>query len=248
MSELIPSTKEYILFSQRSEVGSGPNPNQANAVSFYAMGYAEGDPHDFGVFVVAEGVEQSGIAHAKTARAAERVTNIISAEVLENYYFPLLLLQEPSDLQEVIKAAIKTADKELREWSDNPKSTVILAVTFAKKLYISNLGQSRAYLINQDTINQLSTDNIENGTGGVVHALGNTQRELNPDISIHDLTPSARLLVCSTGLWQHIEPNEIDEVIRRHAAPFAACNDLMEMVQERSDGNVAAILMQFPKA
>jgi serine/threonine protein phosphatase PrpC len=248
MSELIPSTKEYILFSQRSEAGNGPNPNQANAVSLYAMGYAEGDPHDFGVFVVAEGVEQSGIAHAKTARAAERVTNIISAEVLENFYYPLLLLQQPSDLQGVITSAIKTADKELREWSDNPRSTVILAVTFAKKLYLSTIGHSRAYLINQDTINQLSADTAENGNGGAVHALGNTQNELNPDISIHDLTPSARLLLCSTSLWQNIEPNEIDEVIRRHAAPFAACNDLMEMVQERNDSNVAVILMQFPKA
>lgn len=245
MSELIPSTKEYILYSQRSEAGSGPTPNQANAVSFYAMGYGEGEPHDFGVFVIAEGVEQSGIAHAKIARAAERVTNIISSEVLDNYYYPLLLFQDQvDDLPSVIKAAIKTADKELREWSDNPKSTIILAVTFAQKLYLSNIGQGRAFLITQDTINQLTTDYAGNGES----ALGNTQQELSVDIAIHDMSSSARLLLCSTSLWRDIKLDEIDEVIRRHAAPFAACNDLMEMVQERSDDNVAAILMQFPKA
>ena len=248
MSELIPSTKEYILYSQRSEVGNGPTPNQANAVSFYAMGYGEGSPHDLGVFVVAEGVQQSGIAYAKTARAAERVTNIISSEVLDNYYYPLLLFQGQSDLLEVISEAVKTADKELREWSDNPKVTMLLAVTFAKKLYLSNIGQNRAYLVTQDTIDQLSTDHKENGGGDPQHVLGNTKRDLTVDIDIHDFTPNARLLLCSTGLWQDIESNEIDEVIRRHAAPFAACNDLIEMVQERSDGNVAAILMQFPKA
>lgn len=248
MSELIPSTKEYVLYSQRSEVGDGSNPNLANAVSFYARGYGEGDPHDLGVFVVAEGVQQSGVANAKTARAAERVTNIISAEVLENYYYPLLLFQEPSVLQDVITAAIQMASKELSEWSDKPQSTAIVAVIFGDKLYISNIGNNRAYLITEDTIKLLTAEQSENSDHKPLHMLGNSGQELKFDIAIHDVIPSARLLLCSPNLWRDIKQTEIDEVIRRHAAPFAACNDLVEMVQDRSHSNVAAILMQFPKA
>src|SRR5205807_23071 len=98
-------------------------------------------------------------------------------------------------------------------------TTIVLAVwRKGREIYISNLGDSRAYLIRGNKIEQLTIDHslawalVENGTISAAEAkdhrfknvlwkyLGSKEIGDGPDVKGIPLDPGDRLLLCTDGL------------------------------------------------
>ena len=146
----------------------------------------------------------------------------------------------------------QTADEEGRErWG----TTLVAAVVRGDKLWIANVGDSRAYLLRNGQLRQLSRDHSlaaeigvsagENWIGRhvITRALG-----LKPEVEVDVFAPlrlrvGDRILLCSDGLTTPLSDDEIRAIAGR-GAPQAAAEALIQAANERGGpDNVSVILI-----
>lgn len=177
---------------------------------------AEGDR---AVLVVCDGVstsDDSDVASLAAARAAlERLSD------------------RETDAETALTEAVRVANEAVVASTD-PESrnaascTFVAAVVESDRYTVANIGDSRAYWISDhgnsvqlsvdDSVAQLRIDSgidreiAENGPGAhaITKWLGKDASDLNPTTSVHPITESGWLLVCSDGLWNYAsEPEQL---------------------------------------
>jgi protein phosphatase len=130
--------------------------------------------------------------------------------------------------------------------------------------YIVHVGDSRVYLITRDKIEQVTRDHslvqrlieldqlspeeaADHPQKNVLYrALGQSDN-LEVDTLTRRLPPHSRLLLCSDGLWNQVEEQEIHDIIMEHSNPQEACEALIAKANSRGGiDNVTAILVQVP--
>lgn len=147
----------------------------------------------------------------------------------------------------IFQKAINVANQKLREIAakDLAKrgmgTTVVAATCLGKYLQVANVGDSRLYVVN-DTIKQITTDHSyveemirrgnlqrENARSNpnkniITRAVG-AKNEIQADIYVVELKPGDLLLMCSDGLSNMLEDEEMRMIIRRQ-------RDIVEMAEE----------------
>ena len=141
-------------------------------------------------------------------------------------------------------------------------TTVVLVYIQGKRAYIGSVGDSRAYLVRDGEIRQLTDDHtfvneqVRAGTLTVqearrhparnilTRAVG-SQEDIEADVVQQDLKPGDQILLCSDGLTTMVEDEEILDTLRRAGDPEAGCHALVDLANERGgDDNVTAVLIQ----
>ena len=123
-------------------------------------------------------------------------------------------------------------------------TTFVAAVVIDNKLIVANIGDSRLYIIG-DEVRQITLDHslveelIRTGQlerrkvrfhpekNIITRALG-TARESVPDFFEVELKPDDKILLCSDGLTNMVEDDEIGMIIRRFPHVDKACEQLIE--------------------
>lgn len=142
-------------------------------------------------------------------------------------------------------------------------STVVAAILDDKNVYVGNVGDSRAYIIHQKKIKQVSYDHsfvgelVRQGAitpeQGLVHPKRNiltmsitAQRsEINPFVHKYEIERNDKILLCSDGLWGVVESEKMLEVIN-HYSPQIAANKLIDMANENSGpDNISVIIAKL---
>ena len=113
-------------------------------------------------------------------------------------------------------------------------TTVVAAIATADKLHIVHIGDSRAYLIYEQRIEQITRDHsivqsmVEKGEltadeakhhprkNLITRALG-VEKVVEPDYTERLFPPSGLLLICTDGLTNVIDPEEIFRLVRTTA-------------------------------
>ena len=197
--------------------------------------------------VVCDGM---GGANAGNLASSEAVNAI--AESLKN---GLRKNIDDASLRRLIDTAIYDANISVFDISRSKKelngmgTTVVVAIAYKNTVYISHAGDSRAYLIYNGSITQVTKDHsiaqsmIENGKltksearyhpskNVITRALG-IGETLDADFDILDFPDSAILLICTDGLTNYVENIEILKIITQ--------NDIdksVKMLIERANAN-----------
>ncbi len=125
-------------------------------------------------------------------------------------------------------------------------STVVAVVLDGDRLYLANVGDSRAYLINERRIEQinwdhslmadlvrarqLSPEQAQNFTRKniLTLSLSAQQEDVRPYLLERKLEPDEHVLLCSDGLWGSVPEKDIQAIVlsRPAAAAAAALVDL----------------------
>ncbi len=137
----------------------------------------------------------------------------------------------------VLKYAVMYANERLiQDAKDNPElagmgTTVVACVLADNHLYVANMGDSRLYLITSDTIRQitldhslveelirsgkLTRDNVRNHPEKniITKAVG-ASADAIPDFFELDIEQGDNILLCSDGLSNMLEDDEIEDIIR----------------------------------
>lgn len=112
-------------------------------------------------------------------------------------------------------------------------TTVVMAVVLCGKIYIVHVGDSRCYLVNNSSIEQLTEDHClanqllklgvfktpedafrARGAKALTQAVGPREGKfLNPDIKILDADSGSYLVLCSDGLTDVVTPDEIKKIV-----------------------------------
>ena len=141
-----------------------------------------------------------------------------------------------SSIKNLLVTAITNANFEIYDMAaDNLEllgmgTTVVAAIMTKNVLYVAHAGDSRAYLISQDEIRQLTRDHsvvqdlVDRGEitpeqarihprkNLITRALG-VDESLKVDFTVEDLEGDETLLICTDGLSNMIEPLDIYRMV-----------------------------------
>jgi protein phosphatase len=141
-------------------------------------------------------------------------------------------------------------------------TTLTGAAVWGTTVYFAQLGDSRAYLLRNGAITQMTKDQslvaqlvsagslspeeakVHPRRNVILQALG-IQRNVDVVISVAELKQGDEIVLCSDGLWGKVEPKEIADIIERNDGA-GACRNLIELARERGgDDNITVIVARF---
>ncbi|MCY3574828.1 MAG: protein phosphatase 2C domain-containing protein [Chloroflexi bacterium] len=220
---------------------------------------------DFGFFVVADGMG----GHLDGERAAGIAVQTLAAEMLERVYTPMLRNFDANSSPTILDALVSAAESANRAVVQQVPGggTTLSAVAIVGNLaYVAHVGDSRAYLVQGDIIEQLTTDHTlvqrllqmqeltpEQAANypqkNVLYRAIGQNEELKVERMIRTLPPGARIVICTDGLWDMVDDDTIGKVARTARTPQEACDRLVQLANEGGGiDNISVIVMKLPDA
>jgi serine/threonine protein phosphatase PrpC len=144
-------------------------------------------------------------------------------------------------------------------------TTLVAAAVVADKVYVANVGDSRAYVLSDQGIAQVTDDHswvseqVQAGLLTPDQARGHPQRNLvtralgtRPSVEIDvfegSIAPGDVVLLCSDGLTNMLEDEEIAAILRKHA-PQEAVLALVEAANQRGGpDNITVVVVAAARA
>ena len=142
-------------------------------------------------------------------------------------------------------------------------TTLVDAVVLGRQLHVANIGDSRAYLLRQDTIRQLTEDHsfvtelVKRGRIGeeeatshpqrniVTRALG-TQPTVEADFCEEAIQPGDTIILCTDGLWGEVSEEEMAQMATQLLNPQEMASELVALANQRGGpDNMTVIIMQI---
>lgn len=206
--------------------------------------------------VVADGMG----GHNAGEVASGKAVGIVKKNVLE---------KNGSDVKDILINAVNAANCEIYEMSKNKKdlygmgTTMTACVAEENNVTVVHVGDSRLYLINEDNMTQITKDHslvemlVENGEitkeearrhpqkNIITRAVG-TNETVETDIYEFQVKKDDLILICSDGLVNMIEDDEILSIIRLSKTLNDAANKLVKEAENAGGtDNITVILIKF---
>jgi len=166
-----------------------------------------------------------------------------------------------------LEHAIESAKQSIVERSEaEPQlagmgTTVTVILRAGNQLVMAHLGDSRAYLLRDDELTQVTTDHtfvqhlVDTGRiapedaehhpqrNVVMRVLGDFEVDLTPDLSVREARPGDRWLLCSDGLSGFVTPDMIAQILISVVDPGECADTLIQLaLRAGSTDNVTAIV------
>ncbi len=207
------------------------------------------------LFVVADGMG----GHQAGDYASKYTVEVLRRELKQS---------EEEDVEKALVSAIKTANREIiKKASQDPHlkgmgTTVVVATIVNQMMYFANVGDSRLYLINQG-ITQLTKDHslVEEMVrlGGIkpeeakshpdkniiTRAIG-AKAEVDVDFYEHRLKRGDIILMCTDGLSNMVEDEELFHIVQGGRDIVEAGTSLVEAAKENGGTDNIGLVLTDP--
>jgi len=222
------------------------------------------------VLLVADGMG----GHERGEVASNHVRDVFEAVFAEQYQ-EFLENYTPDSLEAALRTLyleshsnLRAMSAELASSSDSREqmgTTLTVALIAGNNLTLGHVGDSRAYLVREGMIAQLTEDHTmahlmvkagkmteaEAATSRYSHALSQAlgaSKKISPDLETFPLEAGDTLLLCSDGLSRYLQEAELVEAVQQHA-PEAACQNLIETANSRGGrDNITVVIARIPTA
>lgn len=264
LETIVPQPGQRLVFGQFSDVGRIRGNNQDAMFSFVSTGISSENLPDLGVFVVADGMG----GHHDGEKASAITVRLVMRYVVQHVY-DYILQQKMDDperptVADVLREAVQKANEAIAEEIPEGGTTVTLSVILGDLVYIAHVGDSRAYLLTGEGIEQITRDHslvqrlieldqltpeeaAEHPQRNVLYRAIGQNDHLDVDAITRRLPPGSRLLLCSDGLWNLVPEDDILSIATASADPQSACSKLVQLANERGGSdNITVILVKMP--
>ena len=178
--------------------------------------------------------------------------------------------QEAGALMERLENYYRTIHSELvRQGEKDPSksgmgTTLTVAYSFCSDLFVAHVGDSRAYLVRNGQLQQLTRDQTvaqklaDNGAipqeavakhrlrHVLTSAMGGHGGPLVTEIQQFQLEDRDRLLLCSDGLTDMVDDDAIADVLQKIESPQKACERLLDLaLNAGGKDNITIILASY---
>jgi serine/threonine protein phosphatase PrpC len=208
------------------------------------------------LYIVADGVGGADAGEVASQFASQQtVNNYLQNHTEENW---------GQRLVDAMQAANTDLRRMVAERNDNSRmATTMVAVVFDKhKVFIANVGDSRAYLWRNSTLEQITKDQslvaklLEEGAiteeeaenhprrNVILYSLGS---ERSPKIDLFErfLEPDDKILLCSDGLTRHVSNSELSQHLANDNLE-EAIDALIALANNRGgQDNITATILHF---
>ncbi|HHW02932.1 MAG TPA: Stp1/IreP family PP2C-type Ser/Thr phosphatase [Thermoanaerobacterales bacterium] len=180
------------------------------------------------LFIVADGMGGHCGGEIASQMAIKEVSDYINARFSRDFNEDLVRAMIRNSIMEANKKILRAA-MEHEEWA-GMGTTLTMVLFFGEKIFIGHVGDSRAYIIRNSNITQLTRDHslvwqlMEEGRltmeetkthpmkNIITRALG-TDREIAPDFLEYDIKKNDIIVLCSDGLTNMLEDEEIKSIV-----------------------------------
>jgi protein phosphatase len=208
-----------------------------------------------GVYMVADGI--GGM------EAGQEASKLAIQTAMHEMMTAINSHDETKDVSNWLQDAAKMAHRQLRlrqNYNDSQGTTLVMAAVIENEVHIVNIGDSRAYLIHDGTMRQITRDhtvaqkfaeagvipqedvdnhpyrNVLSQAVGLDMRDGDTYRE---EVEVGD-----HLLLCSDGLHSYVEADEILRIINESESPKLASKALINAANNAGGkDNIAVIVI-----
>ncbi len=198
-----------------------------------------------GLFIVADGLGGHNAGKCASSIATEEIALYLNEHLVSDRDARPILEQAVLHANSAIVRAAE-ADP---EWRTDMGSTVVMGLFRGDRFFISNVGDSRAYLIRNGSIEQLSEDHTfvaewvkagiitaqearnHEARRGLWMALG-VEGDVEPYITERAWNGDSCLLLCSDGLTDVVEDHEMLRLVCSSKDPQTACENLLRRAKE----------------
>lgn len=221
-----------------------------------------------GLMIVADGL------------GGRRAGEIASSLLVETVSFGVLestsMRQSPFDVQALTQLTrdviVRSNGKIMTQGRFHKRSdthgmatTCVTAIINEGQITIGNVGDSRAYLLRNESLRLLTRDHSEvfeelmkgalteeearlhRFRNQITRAVG-LSPDVNPDIDTHDLFDGDVLLMCSDGLTTEMPEKEILETLLGSSTPEKACDRLVaHALRNGGRDNITVVVMHYGK-
>lgn len=215
------------------------------------------------------GVGGFGVADGVGGHAAGDVASQLTVDVLRQYGDELRSAGERAELpdarawlERAAEAANRRVYEERQAVSSDMGSTLVMAVFIGNEFAVLNVGDSRAYRLGLQGIQQITVDHTlvqrlvsigqitrdeakMHPRRNVIYRVIGGQADLACDVFEGKLAAREALLLCSDGLTDMLTDRVLWQIWRESPSPQAACDRMVvEANQVGGHDNITAILIQ----
>ncbi len=222
-------------------------PSEADADTLAHKGY---------LYVLADGMGGHQKGEVASAVTIETVNSV--------YYTTVAPLNQENPEDGIITAlsiAIEEANTRVMHATEGGGTTVVAAVLHGDTLVVTNVGDSRAYLLRNSQLQLMSRDHslvsrlVEMGKISAEEALTHPRRNVlyqalgqGSEVEIHIYSEKLQVddivILCSDGLWGEVGDKAIREVLSQSPSPLAAAKKLVDQANARGGpDNITAIII-----
>lgn len=259
-----PPGKPRLEVESRCHVGAVRGRNEDASYTFVAQAGGMEPLPVFGLFIVADGMG----GHEDGHTASRLVSRTVARHILEKLYRPMLGEGHGTaeqTVQEVIEQSVLVSNRALAglESGKEMGTTLTVALILGRRLFLAHVGDSRAYLLQEEELSIVTTDHSvvqvlqDAGQITVEEAASHPKRNLlyralmgeeidSVDAYSRPLPPSGLLMLCSDGLWGMVPQPKLATILGKDR-PLQAKADLLldEALEAGGDDNVTVILVNF---
>ena len=205
--------------------------------------------NDFNLFVIADGMGGHNAGEVASHIAIDAIKDYLSEnlkqmEMISEEYIYRILKESMTYANRLIYT------KSLEDEKFQGMGTTLTVMLVLSKVYIGHVGDSRAYLIKNDQILQITQDHslvaelLRNGSiteseakihpqkNIITRALG-TEENIIVDLYTLDIEKGNALILCTDGLTNLVTMDEIKEVVLGSKSVQGSCEHLISLANER---------------
>ncbi len=228
--------------------------------------------HDSHQQPVALAIVADGLGgHASGQEASRLAVRIFIERLTHDLILPFILPMggslppeeavEPS-LRDAVSAANKAICDANTQGSADMGSTLVAAIVVGDQAWIANVGDSRAYVLDQDGLRRVTSDHslveqlIVSGMiepeerythlqrNRIFRSLGG-EPTIEVDVFRQKLAPGMQLLLCSDGLWEMTRDPEMEHILREIPDARMACEALIRSANNHGgEDNITAVVLR----
>jgi serine/threonine protein phosphatase PrpC len=263
LKEIQRSVSVDLQVGRLSDVGVQRDLNEDSLLTLELGRVCQSISQPIGLYAVADGMG----GHSAGEVASGLAIQVLASTVLREVLLPVME-EAPSqqDYSAVLEMACRQANEKVYEHrraaGSDMGTTLVAALVVDDTAYIANVGDSRAYLINQAGITQITTDHslVERlvATGQIsreearVHPQRNViyrtmgdKPKVDADLFLQRLETGDHLLLCSDGLSGMISDEAIWQTVISSPHPQQACATLVQAAKASGgDDNIAVVIIR----
>ncbi|SER05194.1 protein phosphatase [Gracilibacillus ureilyticus] len=188
-------------------------------------------------------------------QAGDVASKMAIEKLLEIWQNDILSVSDKDNAEDWLKNAVIQANNHVYEYAQSKRSlkgmgtTIVASICSNDYFVIAHIGDSRAYLLNQDQLQQVTADHslvgelVRSGQlseeDALVHprknvilkALG-TEMDVTPDIYSSQWQTSSVLLLCTDGLTNKVSDKEIQQILGKECTQ-QSIDQLIELANDR---------------
>jgi len=245
-----------LKFSARSDCGRVREKNEDSFLVLFEQCNIR-----YPVFLVADGMG----GHNGGEIASSMLTEYIKNKILDNPERLQAQDERESFIKEIIHDANKIIFLKSKEETDlsGMGTTITMAVLLDSEVLFAHAGDSRAYIIRESEIIKVTEDHsyvqelvnsgqisseeaeIHPKRNMITRAIG-TEDDIEIDFYLHSIQSGDYIVLCSDGLTNMVEQNEIIDILHRQCSVENKVTELINLANDRGGtDNITVIVLSI---